>query len=136
MNAYQICLEKQLLINKLLDNRRCFDLRNDIKNYLFVDHIYLDSRNKKNKLIKNFNLFSIRSECEFSGNWVLRYGYEIYFDCINCILCGGFKYITPRLHIKVASRALCSCPGFQEEYSHEIYMLNQPLQIFNDDGTL
>ena len=136
MNAYQICLEKQLLINKLLDNRRCFDLRNDIKNYLFVDHIYLDSRNKKNKLINNFNLFSIRSDCEFSGNWVLRYSYDVYFDCINCILCGGFKYITPRLHIQIAQRALCSCPGFQEEFSHEIYMLNQPLQIFNDDGTL
>ena len=73
----------------------------------------------------------MRSEYEFYGNWFLRYGYEIYFDCINCVLCGGFKYITPHLHIEVAPRTLCSCPGFQEDYSQEITMLNH-----NDDGVL
>ena len=30
-------IEKQLIINRLLQNKRCFDLRNEIKMYLFDD---------------------------------------------------------------------------------------------------
>lgn len=125
-------LEKQLLINQILNNKKCFDLNHEIKEYLFVDFIYSDSRIKKNSLIFNLNQSLTRTKDEeHYGYWALRYGYETHIAATQCIMCGGFEFITGIAFQNVASRALCSCPGFREYYLQEIADLNEPLLIFD-----
>ena len=44
-------IEKQLILNRLFDKNRCFDLRHDVKSYLFNDssNIYNSFFNQKPK---------------------------------------------------------------------------------------
>jgi hypothetical protein len=110
-----IYFEKQLLINKLLNNKNCFDLHDDIKEYLFVDSIYSEAHITKKSLILNFNQVLTRLPDDGDGYWRLSYGYEnIHLAAEQCLTCGEFKFIQEPRFINVAPRALCSCPGFRE----------------------
>jgi len=124
-------LEKQLLINQLLNNKKCFDLHNCIKEYLFVDSIYSAARIKKNSLIFNLNQGLTHIKDEEYGYWALRYNYDTQLAATQCIMCGGFEFISGPGFQNVASRALCSCPGFREYYLEQIAHLNEPLLIFD-----
>jgi hypothetical protein len=130
-NTSPIYLEKQLLINKLLNNKKCFDLNHEIKEYLFVDFIYSDARIKKNSLIFNLNQGLTRIKDEEFGYWALRYNYDIQLAATQCLTCGGFEFISGPLFQNVAPRALCCCPGFREYYLQEIAHWNEPLLIFD-----
>ena len=130
-NASPIYLEKQLLINKLLNNKTCFDLHHDLKEYLFIDYIYSDARIKKKSLIFNLNQNLSRLPDDEYGYWRLRYGYDIQLNATQCITCGGFEFIAGPGFLNVAPRALCCCPGFREFYLAEIENWNQPLLIFD-----
>ena len=126
------CFKKLLIINNLLDKRKYFDIHDEIKSYLFVDHIYSDARTHKKNFILNFEQYFTRFEDdEVKGHWSIRYGNDINFECKQCILCGGFECIAGPLFENVAPRALCSCPGFMEYYLQEIATLNEPLFIFD-----
>ena len=121
-----IYLEKQLLINKLLNKKKCFDLHNDIKEYLFLDSICSVARITKKSFILNLNQTLIRlyDDDDDDGYWRLRYGYEnIQLSAEQCLTCGGFKFIAGPLFENVAPRALCSCPGFREFYLQQIASL-------------
>lgn len=123
-----IYFEKQLLINKLLNNKKCFDLQDDIKGYLFMDSIYSEAHITKKSLILNLkqSLVYLKDEDD-DGYWRLSYGYEnIRLAAEQCITCGGFKFIQEPQFINVASRALCSCPGFRDYY---LQHLNDPLTL-------
>lgn len=130
-NTSPIYLEKQLLINKLLNNKKCFDLHNEIKEYLFIDYIYSEARIKKNSLIFNLNQGLSRIKDEEFGYWALRYNYDIQLAGTQCVMCGGFEFISGPGFLNVASRALCCCPGFREYYLQEIAQFNEPLLIFD-----
>ena len=130
-NTSPIYLEKQLLINKLLNNKNCFDLHHDIKEYLFVDYIYSETRIKQKKLIFNLNQSLNRLKEEEYGYWSLRYGYDIQLAATQCLTCGGFEFISGPGFQNVAPRALCCCPGFREYYLEEIAHWNEPLLIFD-----
>ena len=122
-----IYIEKQLLINKLLNNKNCFDLQDDIKEYLFGDSIYSEVHITKKSLILNFNQVLVRSPDDDDGYWTLSYGYEhIQLAAEQCLTCGGFKFIQEPQFMSVASRALCNCPGFREYYLEH---LNDPLTL-------
>ena len=109
--------EKQLLIDKLLNNKNCFDLHDDIKEYLFVDSIYSEADITKKSLILNFNQVLVRLPDDEDGYWRLRYGYEnIQLAAEQCLRCGGFKFIQEPQIMSVAPRALCCCRGFREYY--------------------
>ena len=119
-----IYFEKQLLINKLLNNKNCFDLQDDIKGYLFGDSIYSEAHITKKSLILNFNQVLVRSPDDGDGYWRLSYGYEnIRLAAEQCLTCGEFKFIQEPRFINVAPRALCNCPGFREYY---LQHLNDP----------
>ena len=119
--------EKQLLINKLLNNKNCFDLHDDIKEYLFIDSIYSEAHITKKSLILNFNQVLVRSPDDDDGYWTLSYGYEHrQLAAEQCLTCGGFKFIQEPQFMSVASRALCNCPGFREYYLEH---LNDPLTL-------
>ena len=119
-----IYIEKQLLINKLLNNKNCVDLQDDIKGYLFGDSIYTEAHITKKSLILNFNQVLVRSPDDGDGYWTLSYGYEhIQLAAEQCLTCGGFKFIQEPQFMSVASRALCNCPGFREHY---LQHLNNP----------
>lgn len=106
--------EKQLLINKLLNNKNCFDLHDDIKEYLFVDAIYSDADITKKSLILNLKQVLVRSPDDEDGYWRLSYGYEnIQLAAEHCLTCGEFTYIEGSEFINVAPRAICNCPGFR-----------------------
>jgi hypothetical protein len=132
-NTSPIYLEKQLLINKLLNNKKCFDLHHDIKEYLFVDSIYSESRIKKKSLILNLDqsLTRLQNNHQYDGYWELRYGYDIQLSSTQCITCGGFEFIAGPGFQNVAPRALCCCPGFREFYLEQIANFNEPLLIFD-----
>ena len=139
MSLSKSFVEKQVTINKLLDNKRCFDLRDEIKNYIFGDVVYTLSRKKKDNLIK-----SLKNNLEYSydtingslspsrqsGQWALGYGYEVQFQAIQCVACGGFEFVNPPVLGNVAHRALCSCDGFADYYNEQAAMFNEPLQIY------
>ena len=123
-----IYIEKQLLINKLLNNKNCFDLHHYINEYLFVDSIYSDARITKKSLILNLNqsLVYLNDEDD-DGYWRLSYGYEnIRLAAQQCLTCGGFRFTFIQGQEFVAPRALCCCPGFREYY---LQNLNYPLQL-------
>ena len=123
-----IYFEKQLLINKLLNNKKCFDLQDDIKGYLFVDSIYSEAHITKKSLILNLKqtLVYLNDEDD-DGYWKLSYGYEnIRLAAEQCKKCGGFKFIAGPEFRNVAPRALCCCPGFREYY---LQHLNHPLTL-------
>jgi len=140
INSFQFSIEKQLLINKILNNKNCADIHHEIKGYLFIDYIQSTSRIQKNNLIIKFhqslrrfpfNFFTYPQE---NGDWSLRYGYEVQFQCTQCIICGGFEFIhNPTVFQNVAPTALCSCFGFREIYLRRIANLNRPLLIFGLD---
>ena len=120
--------EKQLLINKLLNNKNCFDLQDDIKEYLFVDSIYSDADITKKSLILNLNHLT-RLPDDGDGYWRVSYsyGYEnIELNASQCLTCGGFEFIQGPEFRNVAPRALCNCPGFREYYLEH---LNHPLTL-------
>lgn len=124
-----IYIEKQLLINKLLNNNKCFDLHDDIKEYLFIDSIYSDAHIIKKGLILNLYQRLIRLEDEDEdGFWKLHYGgYDnIQLYALQCLACGGFKFIQGPEFRNIAPRALCCCPGFREYY---LQHLNHPLEL-------
>ena len=108
-------LKKQLLINKLLNNKKCFELQDNIKGYLFVDSIYSEAHITKKSLILNFKQVLTRLPDDGDGYWRLSYGYEnIQLAAEQCLTCGGFKFTEEPKN--VAPRALCNCPGFREYY--------------------
>jgi hypothetical protein len=122
-----IYFEKQLLINKLLNNKKCFDLHDDIKEYLFVDSIYSDADITKKSLMLNLNQCLTRFPDDGDGYWRLSYGYEnIQLNASQCLTCGGFEFIAGPGFRNVAPRALCCCPGFREYY---LQHLNHPLTL-------
>ena len=140
VNYYQLltltpnptCFKKLLIINNLLNKRKCFDIHDEIKSYLFIDQIYSDARTHKKNFILNFDQYFMRLEDnEENGYWSIRYGIDINFECKQCILCGGFEFISGPVFENVAPRALCSCPGFMEYYLQEIANLNELLFIFD-----
>jgi hypothetical protein len=109
-----IYLEKQLIINKLLNNKNCYDLHNDIKEYLFIDSICSVARITKKSFILNLNQTLTRLADDDDGYWRLRYGYEdIQLSAEQCLICGGYKFISGPGFLDVAPRALCCCPGFR-----------------------
>ena len=123
-------IQKQLLIQSLFDSKNCRDLQNDICEYLFIDNIQVSARKNKKKLIEGLNTYLERISDNTDPHWYIGYGFELQFQCIQCLECGGFKLSGVLNFDKIASRALCSCPGFHEYYEQYIIHLNQPLQIF------
>jgi hypothetical protein len=98
---------------------------------LFVDFIYVDSRNKKNKLISNLNRdLHYYPEENDDGHWTISYGYKFQFQCITCKTCGGYEFIgNINVYINTGRNALCSCYGFEEYYQENIAAMNTPLEI-------
>lgn len=108
----QTYIEKQCIIHKLLDNKRCFDLRNDIKKYLFVDTVYAESRRRKNELIADFKEGIIKYEndgndYENSSHWAIQHQYSIsvQLQALHCNACGEYRFTGSQL----SYRATCLC---------------------------
>jgi len=120
---------KQLLINCLLEDRGCFDLRHEVKSYLFMDEVQKTSLQRKNNLIKGIKCFINRWQDE--GHWATTYLYQINVQCISCLECGGYSFIgNPYMYVHVAPRALCNCAGFDQYYQENISSIIQPLTIY------
>lgn len=122
-----IYYKKQLLINKLLNNKNCVDLQDDIKSYLFVDFIYSEAHITKKSLILNLNQCLTRLPDDGDGYWRISYRYDnIQLNASQCLTCGGFEFIAGPGFRNVAPRALCCCSGFREHY---LQHLNHPLTL-------
>ena len=131
MTSINIIVEKQLLVKSLLDERRCTDLRNDIYEYLFLDHIQVSARKNKKNLIEGMNRYLERIEdYDNDPHWAISYRYDVQLQAIQCLQCGGFEFIGGIVFVNVAHRALCSCPGFREYYEEQLAIINQPLEMF------
>lgn len=125
-------LSKQLLINCLLEDKGCFDLRDEVKGYLFIDEVHRTSIQRKNRLIQGIKCFIHRwQDPEDLGHWATTYLYQINVQCISCLECGGYSFINnPELYINIARRALCNCAGFDQYYQENISIIVQPLEIY------
>jgi len=121
-------ITKQLMINSF---RIPLELCEEIKGYLFVDFVYADSRNKKNKLISGLNrCLEYHPEENDNGHWSIRYGYELQLQCTTCKTCGGYEMVgNPHVYANTSRNALCSCAGFEEYYQENIAAFNAHLEF-------
>lgn len=131
MSTINPFIEKQLIIGEILNKKGCYDLRHDIKNYLFIDTITAESHRRKRLLIDGLNYYLDRLDNQNNeSHWYISYGFEVQFQAVQCSTCGGFQFVNGDILPHVAHRALCSCDGYAEYYQQQIAYLNQPLQIF------
>lgn len=138
MSSTDSIINKQLIIKKFTDNKRCSDLQNEIYEYLFLDKIQVKARKNKRILIECMNRYLDRIEEEGECMWGIRYCFEQQLQATQCLKCGGYIFIGSTLFYNVARRALCCCSGYNEFYERQIALFqyyerniaNQPLQIF------
>jgi len=117
-------INKQLLINSLIIP---YDIQEQIKSFLFLDRITSEARQNKDGLINNLKL-GLGYQCDDGeAHWALWYRYEIQFQAINCIRCGGYCSVADEnIFIAIPMVAICSCQEFQDEIDENI----QPLEIY------
>ena len=131
MTSLNSIIQKQLLVKGLFDNKKCIDLRNDIYEYLFLDHIQVSARKNKKNLIEGMNRYLERIEDHDNDpHWAITYRYDVQLQATQCLQCGGFELIGGITNFtKLSHRVLCSCPGFREHYEQLIIDLNRPLEM-------
>lgn len=125
----EIIIEKGILINKLLWNKNCEYLNEELKSYLFIDYVQARARFLKKRLITHMKI-GLRYTIE-GNHWCLSFMYNVQLQCCSCLDCGGYEMIgRSDVYVNAAPRCFCSCPGFQEIYQQNINILNAPLEIY------
>jgi hypothetical protein len=132
MTSSDSLIQKQLIVRSLFDSKKCIDLRNDIYEYLFLDHIQVSARKNKKNLIEGMNRYLERIEDHDNDpHWAITYRYDVQLQATQCLQCGGFELIGGITNFtKLSHRVLCSCPGYIEWYEEIMAYLDRPLEIF------
>jgi hypothetical protein len=110
---------KQLAINSLLNSG---DLQEQIKQFVFYDRVEVESRRKKNQLIKEIKYGLCYCLENFDTHWSISYDLNDEFKCWesqNCRCCGGFYIIGDEVASEVNPSIACQC---DEDYATEILM--------------
>ena len=111
-----------------MNNKHCFDLRDEIKDYLFIDSIYKNARLKKDKLIRSINMFVSHYQetlDNMSEYWAITYLYQITIGGTICCMCGDYLALDHDvMYSNVSRNALCHC---NNQYYQNILL---PLNIY------
>lgn len=119
-------ITKQLLINSLPIPD---ELKDNIKEYLFIDHVTVKTKNFKKNLtdtVKRFYRF------EKNGYVSISHRYFFQFQSSFCKDCGGYTVIVDKFdnYFNISRPALCSCQGYIDIYFQNIGHINTPLNIY------
>jgi hypothetical protein len=105
--------EKELLINKMLSNKRCIDLRDEIKSYIFIDNVYKKALYRKYRLIKGMNVFlNYWKDPDDDSSWAIIYLYQKCLQSNSCLSCGNYLFVDN--YYLYSKRAMCNCHGFEQ----------------------